>query len=836
MLTTALKGVMARKGRLALTFVSIVLGVSFVAGTFVFTDTIQARFDSLFTQVYSGVDATVRARAPEFGGGETVQPETMPASLVDTVRSAPEVASAEGYLRAFGQVIDASGHPVGGMGPPTYVYSWINDPGLNPFHISDDNGRAPTGEGEMVVDAATASLASLKVGDDVAVQFASGVQRFRLVGIASFGDSNNLAGATIAVIGLRDAQRILGLDGRVTYIDIAAREGVSQQALVADLAPMLPDGIEAVSGHQQTDEAISGFTAGLGFVSIALLSFAVIAVLVGAFVIYNTFRIIVAQRTRELALLRALGASGPQVVTMVLAEAFIVGVLASVVGVLAGVGVAQLIKAGMAAVGFGPPEGPLTLEPRTVVVAMVVGVLVTVGSSLVPALQAARVAPMAAMRDSVPQRPERRTRSWLRLGALAVGVVLAVGGLGTGTVGLSMIGVIIIILAVILLAPFIARPITMAIGQAFRGASGLLARANSARDPRRTAATATALTVGVALVVFTAIFASSMKESIATTVQNSSRGDLTVQSTNVYLPVSEQVLRAVREVPAIDVVSAVRTGPARVDGLATTVTAVDAGTIGRVSNIGEVDVAALRGGILIDAATLAERGSAAGDTLRVEFPSGRSAVLRIAGSLQDATLGSYVIDQATWSTLGGPDSAGSLLVALDPGVSPQDGKIAVEMALKGFPAVTVTTTSDQIANAVTQVNALLVLFTGLLSLALLIAILGIANTLALSIVERTREIGLLRAVGMSRAQVRWMITDEAVATALFGALLGSVLGAVTGWVIVRSMADQGFATFSLPIGQMAGWIVVAAIAGVVAAALPARQAARLDVLRAITYE
>lgn len=836
MMRTALKGALARKARLGLTFVSIMLGVAFVVGTLVFTDTIQARFNSLFTDVYSGIDATVRAPEPDFGAGPTAEMATIDQALVDEVRAVDGVAVAGGYVQAFGQVIDANGDPVGGLGAPTYVYSWIDEPGLNPFRIADGDGRAPVGSGELLVDAATAQLASMALGDSVDVQFATGAQSFELVGIASFGDSNNLAGATISVVTLEDAQRILGLEGQVTLIDVAATEGVDQESLVAALAAALPSDVDVVSGSQQTDEAISGFTEGLSFLSVALLAFAAIAVFVGGFIIYNTFKIIVAQRTRELALMRALGASYRQVVLVVLAEAFVVGVLASLAGILAGIGVAQVIKAGMGAVGFGPPDGPLTLEPRSVIVGIVVGVVVTMASALVPAIHAARVLPVAAM-QAPNEHSERPARMWLRATVLPLGVVAVIVGLVGAQVGLAAIGAIVMMLGVLMLAPALTRPITSLVGRAFPGVSGQLARENSARDPRRTSATAAALTVGIALVVFTAIFASSTKDSIAASMSDSFPGDLAVQSSNVYLPVSAEAIDVVRAVPEVAVTSALRTGPARVGGMDATVTAVEASTIDSVFNAGtDVTLAGLGEGLLVEASILEQRGLAVGQTATVQLPTGASQDIPIVGTHSSTVLGAYVVDVQTWSALGGGDDASTLLLSVEDGISADEGRLAVEDALASFPATIVTTTSDQIASAVTQVDALLALFTGLLGLALLIAVLGIANTLALSIAERTREIGLLRAVGMSRRQVRWMITDESIITALFGAAVGSVLGLVLGWVIVRAFSDQGLSSFAVPIAQLAVWILVSALAGVLAAALPARKAARLDVLKAIAFE
>ncbi len=837
MLQTAWKSALAHKARLALTSVAILLGVAFVSGSFVFTDTIQARFESLFSDVYAGTDASVRGVAAEFGGDVRTEFPAVPQTVVTAVSALPEVAEAAGYIQGFGQIIDADGKPVGGMGPPTYVYSWVESPALNPFRITDGNGRAPTASGELVVDAATAQTAALSVGDRVSVQFASGTESFQLVGIVSFGDSNNLAGATIATITFADAQRILGLDGQVTFVDVVGVDSVSQDALVDSIAAVLPPSAEVVTGDQLTAEAISGFTDGLGFLSTALLGFAGVAVFVGAFIIFNTFRIVVAQRTRELALLRAVGASPRQVVTVVLTEALTVAVIASALGVLAGIGFAQLIKAAMGAVGFGPPDGPLTIEPRTFVIGMAVGILVTLAAALVPALHAARVPPVAAMQSSAGVRPARPVRTLLRVGILAVGAASVGFGLLTDRLLVTSLGAVVAVIAVLLLAPVLTRPVTWTVGRPIPGAVGLLARQNTARDPRRTSATASALTIGIALVVFTAIFAASTKDSIASSLDEAFPADLVVAPSNMYMAITPAAAEAVAAVPEVGVVSALRAGAAQIDGVDATVTAFNADTIEAVYTPGaDVALATVGDGLLVQRTLVDEGAVAVGDTMTVAFPTGKSAALQVVGSFRDTTLGSYAVTGSTWDRLGGSSDAVTMLIGLAPGVGFQAGRTAVEKALAGFPSLTVNSVSDQIAAATAQVDAFLVLFTALLAMALFIAVLGIANTLALSIVERTREIGLLRAVGLSRRQVRAMITSEAVVTAVFGALLGSLLGVALGWVVVTAFAAEGLSSFSIPVLQVLLWLAVSALAGVIAAALPARKAARLDVLEAIAYE
>lgn len=837
MLRVSITSAVAHKARLALTSVAVALGVAFVAGAYVFTDTILARFEVIFDEVYAGVDATVRAQAPDFGVDDTTQPAPLPDDVVADVAALDEVAIADGYIQTFGQVVDPEGEPVGGTGAPTFVYSWSGVDETSPFTIAD--GREPAAPGEMVVDVATAELGDLAVGDTVALQFASGTETFELVGLVSFGSADNLAGATLAGIPLGDAQRILGMAGQVTFIDLVAADGVDQDALVEAVTPVLADGVEVVSADDATTEAVDGFTDGLAFMSVALLAFAGVAVLVAAFLIHNTFRIIVAQRTREMALLRALGASSRQVVAVVLVEALVVGLVASVAGVVAGIGVAELIKAAMHAVGFGPPDGPLTLLPRTVVVALAVGVVVTLLSALVPALRASRVAPVAAMRAPVARaRSARPVTVASRIGAVVAGVAGVAVGLAVDEVVLTAAGAAVGVVGVLLLAPSFTRPIASVLGRLAPGASGLLARENVAREPRRTAATASALTVGLALVVLTAVFAASTTASVEAATERSLAAELSVRPTNPFTPVSQDAVAAVAALSEVAAASPLRSGPARVDGQEVGVAAVDPATVGELYEpVGsDADLADLGEGLLVDASVLEDRGWAIGDGVTVEFPSGTAADLVVAGTHEDALLGGYVVAEPVWQHLGGGTDASAVLVGLADGVTTEAGREAVEEVLEAYPSLAVSTRAEQITAAAAQIDALLVLFTALLALALLIAVLGIANTLGLSIVERTREIGLLRAVGMSRGQVRRMIVGESLVTALFGALLGTTLGLALGWVLVTALADRGLSELSVPIGQVVTWVVVAAVAGVLAALLPARRAARLDVLRAIAME
>ena len=838
MIRTAIKGLAANRVRMILTGLSIVLGVAFVAGSFVFTDTINARFESLFTDVYAGVDATVRPDGVSTSPGEAY----LEADLVNEVRQVDAVEVAVGSVSGFAQMIDSTGTPIGGQGPPTFGFSWVDEPALNSLTISENNGRPPTSAGEVVIDMATAESQGLTVGDEVDIQTIGGVDTFTIVGLASFGSEDNLAGATLSAFELEQAQVLFDLEGRLSAIDVLAVDGVDSDALVAEISVVLPGTAEVVTGEQQTQEQLDQVTEGLSFLSTALLAFAGIAVFVGAFVIQNTFRITVAQRVRELALLRAIGATGTQVTVLVLIEAAILAVVASAVGVLAGIGVAELIKMAMNAAGVGIPDGPLTIQPRTIIVSMAVGISVTMFAALLPARRASSIPPVAAMSETgartTPKSLRNRTivgSALTALGALAmtIGLLIENGGslllVAAGAVGLFM--------GMSTLAPLAAGPIARLLSAPMRGITGKLARENTIRQPRRTASTASALMIGVALVAFTSIFAASIKASVTDTLEGSFPADLAFASTNFSVGVSPVAVDEIAAREEFSVVSAVNYGYFEIEGDELVVIGVDPSTISRVYDMEpSIELSELGYDLLVQEDVLVSNGWSIGDVIAVDYPGSASDTVEIVGTFTDATFANYVIAEEVFLENIGDDQIFMVFARLGSGVSLEEGQAAADAALSEFPNVDVNTQSDQIAEAEAQVDQLLALFTGLLGLALVIALLGIANTLALSIVERTREIGLLRAVGMTRRQVRQMVRWEALIIAVFGALLGILIGSAIGFGVVTSLADDGLGSFALPAGQLVIWLVVAAVAGLIASVGPARKAARLDVLKAISYE
>lgn len=841
MIRTALKTAVAHRVRLGMTAMAIVLGVAFVSGSFVFTDTINARFETLFDDVYAGIDATVRPVPPEFGAQQGTVEGSLPESLVAEVAEIDGVDAAVGSVAGFAQIISPDGEPIGGQGPPTLGFSWIEQPALSSVSIDESNGRPPAQSGEVAVDVGTAEAHGLRLGDTVSIQTVMGLESFEIVGLANFGTEDNLAGATLSIFSFEEGQRVFDLEGRVSGIDVLAVDGVEPSELVGRLASVAPDGAEVVTGDQQTQEQLDAFTEGIGFLTTALLAFAAVAVFVGGFVIHNTFRIIVAQRARELALLRAIGATGRQLTTMVAIEALAISVVASAVGVLAGTGLATGIKAAMNAGGLGIPDGPLTIAPRTIVVGMAVGVVVTMVSSLVPAWRAASVPPVAAMREIQPPS----TRDSLRGRAVAGGAVSLLGAAAIGgglllengaSLALVGLGSLVLFLGVSVLAPIFAIPITRTLGRPLPGVTGAMARDNTIRQPRRTASTAAALMIGVALVSFVGIFAASIKASVSETLEGAFPADLAFSSTNFSVGVSPLVEARLEQIEGFETVSSVRSGHIRIGGEELNVAAFDP-DVERVYDMGAtIDPSSVRDGLLVAEAVAEERSWMVGDHIEIEFAATGTRSMEVVGTFEDQTFANYLVSKATFEQNFTTRDATITLARLEDDMSLEQARVAASAVLGDFPNVDVDTRAEQIAAAEAEVDTLVNLFSGLLGLAVIIAVIGIANTLSLSVFERTREIGLLRAIGMSRRQVRRMIRWEAVIVALFGAVLGVSIGTGLGWAVVSSLADDGLGTFAVPAGRLVLWLGLAMVAGAIAASLPARRGSRMNVLDAISYQ
>ncbi len=850
MIKTSIKSLFAHKVRFFLTAVAIVLGVSLVAGTFIFTDTINAQFDDLLDDIYSGIDVSVRAESGDFGTGT----EPFPADVLDSVLAVNDVDVAQGGVASIStQVLDKEGDPIGGQGPPTLGFSWGDVSSLNPMRIKEDAGVPPGGPNQVVLDANTVTKAGFALGDPVTIIGFTGPEIFELVGIASFGDQGSLLGATIVMFELQEARRVFGFGDEFTGISVQGVPGIDAGQLTDEISLVLPAGVEAVTGETEQNEQAAEINEGLSFLSIGLLSFAGVSVFVGAFIIQNTFRIVIAQRTRELALLRAIGATGRQIRVMVTLEAFFIGIVGSLAGIAFGFVMASAIRGLMNAGGFGVPPGSLVLLPRTLIVSMLVGLILTLASSLLPARKASRIPPVAAMREDAARTPRRslRTRAFAGIMITGFGVLLLAVGL-FASVGRAIVfvaaGAAIAFIGVSVLAPLAARPLADIIGWPLPrlfGIAGLLAKENTKRKPRRTASTASALMVGVALVAFFSVFGSSTKASISDTVFELFPADLTFQSANQSDPelpaaISPAFAAELGAYDELSVVSAMQFGRVVIDGDKQFIAGVDPSTIGQVfamqPNGGSVPALARPGAIIVASGYLEENGWTVGDVVTVEFARTGEVQMPVVGSFEADDFSNFYVSTQTFKVNFRYIGDGLVFANASDGIGVVGARDAISPTVESFGNVKAQTKSEIVDELETQIDQALALFTGLLLFAVIIAVLGITNTLTLSIYERTREIGLLRAVGMVRRQVRRMIRWEAVIIATFGAILGVGLGIVLGWAVVKALEEEGFGTFSIPVGQVVLALFLAAFAGVLAAIWPARKAARMNILDAISSE
>jgi putative ABC transport system permease protein len=840
-----IKGLLAHKVRLGLTALAVVLGVGFVAGTYLLTDTMNRAFNDLFAQINRGVAVQVQGvqkfKSSGFGG-DAGAPERVPDALVAKIQAVPGVRLAAGSLTGYAQLVDKQGKAISTGGAPTLGVSTIEDPELSGVTLRA--GGYPHGSGEIAIDARTASKYGFHVGDTAKVLLEGPPIQARIAGIFGLGSADNLGGATVVAFDPQTAQTTLNGGGKWDTIEVAANQGVSPSTLRDSIQEILPSGFEAKTGAEATQDAADQIKKGLSFFNIALLVFAGISLFVGAFIIFNTFSILIAQRTRELALLRALGASAKQVRRSVVGEATVVGLFASAIGLGFGFLIALGLQGLLKAFGIVLPSTSTQLLPRTIIAAFVVGTLTTLIASVVPAMRASRVPPVAAMRDVVAGEQGSSPRRIAIGGAVTVvGIAALVAGLSGGGASLVGLGAAGVFLGVTILSPLLARPVAGVVGAPFArlGVSGKLGRENAQRNPRRTASTAAALMIGLGLVSFVAIFAASLKASADNALAQILRADYAVfpssfSSQGFSLDVAQQL----RKERAFSGVAEFREGVVGVNGAAQQVVGVDATQLAAVENVTMVQgsLSDLRDGTLLVYRTSAEGNHwHVGQTVTIEFARTGKQQLRIAGIFSDNRgLANYVISLGTYDANFTQHLDGVILLKNAPGVSTAQARAAADRVGKAFPNVKIEDQAQLRQTEAQQVDQLLGLVSSLLGLAILIALFGIINTLALSIYERTHEIGLLRAVGMARRQVRSMVRWEAVIIAVFGALLGTVVGAFFGWAMVQALKDQGIDHLSIPGGQLIVYIVLAGILGVLAAIGPARRAAKLDVLRAITTE
>ncbi|MEU0551707.1 ABC transporter permease [Micromonospora sp. NPDC005979] len=851
MFRATLKSLLARKVRLILSALAVVLGVMFVSGAFVLTDTLGRSFDSVFADGFSEIDVNVAAKpkieVSELEGEQTAAP--LPAAVVDRVKQVPGVATATGVVNADGaRVIGSNGKVVTSFGPPQLGENWVGESDL----LQLREGRAPQADDEIVINKSLATTAKVRVGEKVGVltAFESKKREFTLVGVAGYsGDRDSIGGVNEVFFTTPVAQRLmLGEPGMFSSITVTAAGGVSDEALRDDMARALGADYDVKTGEQLAEDAAASLKEGLSFFNKILLGFAAVALLVATFLILNTFSIIVAQRTRELALMRAIGASGRQIIGSVVLEAIAVGLLASVLGLAAGIGVGALL-----AFLFGKLAGGLTLAGIGVPAAAVigsfgVGLVITVVAALLPALRAARIPPIAAMQDvATPDRPLTKVTVAGSV-VTGIGAVLLFLGLsgnaGDQTLATILGGVLFAFIGVALLTPLISRPVVNLLGAIFSwSVPGKLGRLNSGRNPRRTAITAAALMVGIALVTGITVILDSAKSSISALAQDTIKAELVIagQQGGPRPPSFDSgVLDQVKALPGVRMVDGEYGDMARVDGKSTWVAASsDVASLrqifGAKATAGDIDRLSPTQ-MLVSSDTATSRGWSVGSTVNVQLTRGAARTYTISGIYESSQLTNPVTLPATAAKDFAIPQPIQGFIQLAPGARVADVQPRVETLLADSPEVSVADRDAFIKQQTGQLDGLLTMIKILLALAIIIAGLGIINTLALSVLERTRELGLLRAIGLRRGQTMGMITVEAVVISVFGALLGVAVGTGLGAAVVEALKDEGITDLNLPWGQMVVFLGLAAIIGVVAAVLPAVRAARINVLGAIAHD
>ena len=845
MLSLTLKGLLAHKLRYALTGLAVVLGVAFMAGTMVLTDTMQKTFDDVFETANAGTDVLVR-RAAVIDGDFTGARPRVDADVVQQVAAVDGVDTARGSVTGLAQLVHADGEvsATDGLGA-TIGASWIDDERLNPFTLAD--GRSPAGPDEAVMDVATARDQGWRPGDRFTVLTMAGAHELTLVGTATYGEVDGLPGSTLVATDDATAQALFAEPGRYDVIAVAADDGVAAADLgdrISAAVATPSSGMEALTGAQDTADRQADLQDDLAFFDQFLMAFAYVALFVGMFIIYNTFSIVVAQRSRDMAMLRAIGARRSQVLRSIVLESVAVGLVSAAIGLVAGVGLSFGLRALLAGVGLDIPDGPIVVSSATVTTAFVVGMAATVLSAVVPAVRASRVKPVAALREVAVDQSD------LSVGRVVAGLLLvglggtsfAVGTAAGGDAALPLLGLgaMVVIIGMCTLGPVLTGPAIRVLGSPLRaaGVTGRYATENARRNPRRTSATASALMIGVALVGFITILAASTDSSVEAAVDRSFRADFVVDSgsfTQGFAPTIEDDLRAVE---VVEETSPLRTAPAEIDGSTTDLVAVDTATIDRLYDL-EVtagSMADVRG----DGIAVSDDHGVLGNVVPVRFPDGTASELQVravyTGSIEGGGDSGWIVGLDTFEAHVPDQLDRKVFVTVSSGVDAAAARADIEEAVAGWPNAEVQDQADFKQSITDQIDTMLNLIYGLLALAVVIALIGIANTLALSVHERTRELGVLRAVGMKRSQLRQAVRVESVLISVLGAVLGGVLALAGAWGIVQALDDEGVTRLTVPTTQLAVILGLAAVAGVVAAAGPARKAARLNILEAIATE
>jgi putative ABC transport system permease protein len=851
----ALKGLAGRKLRAALTALAIVLGVAMISGTYILTDTIKSAFGTVFTVVYKNTSVIVSGKSAIGEGEESEGAGAAPSfseSLLATVQALPGVEEAHGAISDHAQLVGRNGKVLSTGGAPGLAFSVHphDNPRFNPLTLVA--GSWPSGPGEVAIDANTAQRQHYKVGETIGVIARGAEQHLRISGVAEIGGVSSLGGAPMAIFDFPVAQALFHKQGELDSIRVSAKPGYTPEQLLHEIQPVLPANAQARTAEAQAKQSTKETNGFLSIIKDFLLAFAGVALFVGSFVIANTLSITIAQRTRELATLRTLGASRAQVLRSVLLEAFLLGLLASVVGLFLGLGLAKGLNSLFVSFGIDLPQAATVFATRTIVVSLLVGVLITVLAALRPALRATRVPPIAAVREGATLPPSRFARLGPYAALLAIGAAVALMLIGLFVSSLSTsqrllaigVGAAALFMGVAMFAKTLVPLLASILGwpaSRIGGTAGRLARANAMRNPTRTASTASALMIGLALVTLVSVLAAGLKSTFDGAVNEIFHADYALTSTNNFSPISSASAEALRGVPGVQVVAGVSSGQGRAFGEKVKVTGVpaDIGTVIDVkwqsgspatpSRLGE-------SGAFLSKEYAKEQHLHVGSPIALETPTGKTMHLEVLGVFAPPKGGSPFGDVTISSTrydaeYQNPENVYTF-VNVAGGATPAT-TARLEHALAGFPDAKIQTESQFKSNQEKGIDTLLNLLYVLLSLSIVVSLFGIVNTLVLTVFERTRELGMLRAVGMTRRQLRRMIRHESVITALIGAALGIPVGIVLALMVGQAIE---YSAFTVPLGTLVVFVIAAIFAGLLAAVLPARRAARLNVLEALQYE